>query len=102
VSLPPDARPAPSLAGDGGIDIVVETDAGFVERLAHPGDTERVRVWAPMSTADRLAAIGVGLTVVEAPVLANGRLELRWYVREQAVSQILHRYGNVMEPAAPE
>jgi RHH-type transcriptional regulator, proline utilization regulon repressor / proline dehydrogenase / delta 1-pyrroline-5-carboxylate dehydrogenase len=54
-----------------------------------------------MSTAARAAAAGVGLTVVEAPVLANGRLELRWYLREQAVSQVLHRYGNVIEPMPP-
>jgi RHH-type transcriptional regulator, proline utilization regulon repressor / proline dehydrogenase / delta 1-pyrroline-5-carboxylate dehydrogenase len=99
VSLPPDARPTPWLAEDGAIDLVVEADAGFVERLAHPGDVERVRVWAPMSTAARAAAAGVGLTVIEAPVLANGRLELRWYLREQAVSQMLHRYGNLLEPS---
>jgi RHH-type proline utilization regulon transcriptional repressor/proline dehydrogenase/delta 1-pyrroline-5-carboxylate dehydrogenase len=37
----------------------------------------------------------VGLTVIDAPVLASGRLELRWYVREQTVSQVLHRYGSV-------
>jgi RHH-type proline utilization regulon transcriptional repressor/proline dehydrogenase/delta 1-pyrroline-5-carboxylate dehydrogenase len=98
VSLPPDARPARSLGEERAIDVVVETEAGFVEHLAHPRDAERVRVWAPMSTAARAAAAGVGLTVVEAPVLANGRLELRWYLREQAVSQVLHRYGNVAEP----
>jgi RHH-type proline utilization regulon transcriptional repressor/proline dehydrogenase/delta 1-pyrroline-5-carboxylate dehydrogenase len=101
VSLPPAARPAPWLAEDGEIEVVVEAEAGFVERLAHPGDADRVRIWAPMSTAARAAAAGVGLTVVEAPVLANGRLELRWYLREQAVSQVLHRYGSVPEPADP-
>ena len=102
VSLPPDARPAPWLAEDGEIELVVEAESGFVERLAHPGDAERVRVWEPMSTAARAAAAGVGLTVVEAPVLANGRLELRWYLREQAVSHVLHRYGNVPAPATAE
>jgi RHH-type transcriptional regulator, proline utilization regulon repressor / proline dehydrogenase / delta 1-pyrroline-5-carboxylate dehydrogenase len=101
VSLPPDARPGPWLGEDGHLDIVVETESGFVDRLAHPGDADRVRAWTPMSTAARAAAAGVGLTVVEAPVLANGRLELRWYLREQAVSQVLHRYGNVMETMPP-
>jgi RHH-type proline utilization regulon transcriptional repressor/proline dehydrogenase/delta 1-pyrroline-5-carboxylate dehydrogenase len=101
VSLPPDARPAPWLAEDGDIELVVEAEAGFVERLAHPGDADRVRIWAPLSTPARAAAAGVGLTVVEAPVLANGRLELRWYLREQAVSQVLHRYGSVPGPADP-
>ena len=46
-------------------------------------DAERVRVWEPISTAARAAANGAGVTVIDAPVLANGRLELRWYVREQ-------------------
>jgi RHH-type proline utilization regulon transcriptional repressor/proline dehydrogenase/delta 1-pyrroline-5-carboxylate dehydrogenase len=80
----------------------VEAEAGFVERLAHPGDAERLRAWAPISTAARAAANGVGLTVLDTPVLANGRLELRWYVREQAVSRVMHRYGSVTEPAAAE
>jgi RHH-type proline utilization regulon transcriptional repressor/proline dehydrogenase/delta 1-pyrroline-5-carboxylate dehydrogenase len=40
--------------------------------------------------------------VIDAPVLANGRLELRWYLREQTVSRTLHRYGNVTGPTATE
>jgi RHH-type proline utilization regulon transcriptional repressor/proline dehydrogenase/delta 1-pyrroline-5-carboxylate dehydrogenase len=55
-----------------------------------------------MSAAARAAANGTGVTVVDAPVVANGRLELRWYLREQAVSRVLHRYGSVAEPAATE
>ena len=76
---------------------MVEAEAGFVERLAHPADAERVRVWEPISTAARAAANGTGVTVIDAPVLANGRLELRWYLREQTVSRVLHRYGSVTE-----
>ena len=74
----------------------MEAEAGFVERLGHPGDAERVRVWEPISAAARAAANGTGVTVIDAPVLANGRLELRWYLREQAVSRVLHRYGSLM------
>jgi RHH-type proline utilization regulon transcriptional repressor/proline dehydrogenase/delta 1-pyrroline-5-carboxylate dehydrogenase len=84
------------------VDFVVESEAGFVDRLAHPEDAERVRVWEPISTAARAAANGTGVTVIDAPVLANGRLELRWYLREQTVSRVLHRYGNVTEPATTE
>jgi RHH-type proline utilization regulon transcriptional repressor/proline dehydrogenase/delta 1-pyrroline-5-carboxylate dehydrogenase len=102
VSLPPDSPPAPWLAECDGVELSIEAEAGFVERLARPGDAERVRVWAPLSTAARAAANGVGLTVIDAPVLANGRLELRWYVREQAVSRVMHRYGSVVDPAASE
>jgi len=39
----------------------------------------------------------VGISMVDVPVLANGRLELRYSLREQALSQTLHRYGNVMK-----
>jgi RHH-type proline utilization regulon transcriptional repressor/proline dehydrogenase/delta 1-pyrroline-5-carboxylate dehydrogenase len=102
VSLSPDALPWPWLAECAGVELVVEAEAGFVDRLAHPEDAERVRVWAPISTAARAAANGTGLTVIDAPVLANGRLELRWYLREQTVSRVLHRYGSVTEPAATE
>jgi len=38
----------------------------------------------------------IGLSVLDMPILANGRIELlRWH-REQAVSQTLHRYGNII------
>jgi RHH-type proline utilization regulon transcriptional repressor/proline dehydrogenase/delta 1-pyrroline-5-carboxylate dehydrogenase len=100
VSLAPDSRPWGWLAELGDrVGLVVEAEAGFVERLAHPADAERVRVWEPISTAARAAANGTGVAVIDAPVLANGRLELRWYLREQAVSRTLHRYGNVTEPS---
>jgi RHH-type transcriptional regulator, proline utilization regulon repressor / proline dehydrogenase / delta 1-pyrroline-5-carboxylate dehydrogenase len=102
VSLSPDSRPWPWLAEHGGVDVVVEAEAGFVERLAHPAGAERVRVWDRISMAARAAANGTGVAVIHAPVLANGRLELRWYLREQSVSQILHRYGNVSQPGAAE
>src|ERR671918_476276 len=103
-ALPPGDRAGHDhAAGDcGGVELVVEADAGFVERRAHPGDAERVRVWEPISTAARAAANATGVTLVDAPVLASGRLELRWYLREQTISRVLHRYGNVMEPVATE
>jgi RHH-type proline utilization regulon transcriptional repressor/proline dehydrogenase/delta 1-pyrroline-5-carboxylate dehydrogenase len=102
VSLSPDAEPWAWLAECGGVDLVVEAEAGFVERLAHPAGAERLRVWEPVSTAARAAANATGVTVIDAPVLASGRLELRWYLREQSVSRLLHRYGSVAEPAATE
>jgi RHH-type proline utilization regulon transcriptional repressor/proline dehydrogenase/delta 1-pyrroline-5-carboxylate dehydrogenase len=102
VSLAPDARPWPWLVECGGVELVVEAEAGFVQRLARPGEAERVRGWEPISPAARAAANATGITVIDAPVLANGRLELRAYVREQTVSRVLHRYGSVTEPATTE
>ena len=60
-----------------------------------------MRAWEPFAAA-RAAANGAGLAVIDAPVLASGRLELRWYLREQAVSRVLHRYGSMVEPAATD
>jgi len=102
VSLSPDSQPWAWLAECDGVDLVVEAEAGFVDRLAHPKDAERVRVWGPISTAARAAANRTGLAVIDAPVLASGRLELCWYLREQTVSRVLHRYGSMTEPAATE
>ena len=38
-----------------------------------------------------------GISAVDVPVLANGRQELRCYLREQMLSQTIHRYGNIMK-----
>ena len=101
VSLRPDSESWPWLMEHPGAEVVVEAEAGFVERLAHPDDADRVRTWEPTSTGARAAANGTGVTVIDAPVLANGRLELRWYLREQTVSRVLHRYGSVVESPLP-
>jgi RHH-type proline utilization regulon transcriptional repressor/proline dehydrogenase/delta 1-pyrroline-5-carboxylate dehydrogenase len=102
LSLSPDSQPPAWLAECDGVQVVVDTDAAFVERLAHPEGAERVRAWQPIPPAARAAANTTGITVIDAPVVANGRLELRWYLREQAVSRVLHRYGSGTEPAATE
>jgi RHH-type proline utilization regulon transcriptional repressor/proline dehydrogenase/delta 1-pyrroline-5-carboxylate dehydrogenase len=58
---------------------------------------DRLRALGPLSTALRRALNEAGMSVIDAPVLANGRLELRYYLREQALSQTVHRYGNVLK-----
>jgi RHH-type transcriptional regulator, proline utilization regulon repressor / proline dehydrogenase / delta 1-pyrroline-5-carboxylate dehydrogenase len=102
VSLSPESRAWVWLEECAGVELTVETDAGFVERLAHPEGAERVRVWEPISSVARAAANATGVTVIDAPVVANGRLELRWYVREQTICRVLHRYGSMAAPAATE
>jgi RHH-type transcriptional regulator, proline utilization regulon repressor / proline dehydrogenase / delta 1-pyrroline-5-carboxylate dehydrogenase len=102
VSLPPDSPGAAWLPAVDAVEHVAEVDAAFVERLAGPREAERLRIWAPISAAARTAANRAGLTVLDAPVLANGRLELRWCVREQTVSRVVHRYGSVAASAALE
>jgi RHH-type proline utilization regulon transcriptional repressor/proline dehydrogenase/delta 1-pyrroline-5-carboxylate dehydrogenase len=102
LSLPPGPPPWRWLKDLGGVDLVVETEEVFARRLTGSGDAERLRVWEPLPMPARAAANRAGITVIDAPVLANGRLELRWYLKEQVVSRVLHRYGNAAEPAATE
>ena len=33
--------------------------------------------------------------IADTPVVAHGRVELLWYVREQSISHVYHRYGNL-------
>ena len=45
-----------------------------------------------------------GIPIDDAPVSSVGRIELLHWVREQSVTQTMHRYGNVQpwpEPACP-
>jgi RHH-type proline utilization regulon transcriptional repressor/proline dehydrogenase/delta 1-pyrroline-5-carboxylate dehydrogenase len=95
VSLPPGA-PAPSWLAEADVPRVLETEEELGARLQVPGACERLRVWEPVSLALLAAAHRGGVTVIDAPVMANGRLELRWYLREQTFSQVTHRYGNLL------
>ena len=87
----------------GAIEFIEETDAELA-RVMLEGGTERVRyaatgrVPAPVFEAAREA----GLFVAAAPVLAEGRIELLWYLREQSISRDYHRYGNLGERAGEE
>jgi RHH-type proline utilization regulon transcriptional repressor/proline dehydrogenase/delta 1-pyrroline-5-carboxylate dehydrogenase len=77
----------------------IESEAELAARLAS-AMIERLRALTPLTSATRAVAHAAGVTVLDEPVLGAGRLELRAYVREQAVSRVVHRYGTVMEPAA--
>jgi len=71
-----------------------ESDHEFAVRLA---DLRwgRVRMVGSVPDHLRLAAIDHDVHIIEEPVTASGRLELRLYLREQAISETLHRFGNV-------
>jgi RHH-type proline utilization regulon transcriptional repressor/proline dehydrogenase/delta 1-pyrroline-5-carboxylate dehydrogenase len=98
VSLSPDRDDLDWLADFSTVQVVVEDEASLIARLS-AGDAvyDRLRALAPLSTALRQALNAAGINVIDAPVLANGRLELRYYLREQALSQTIHRYGNIMK-----
>ena len=78
------------------IELVEESDQELAEAITS-GQTERVR-FAARSRVPRVVFEAVGETGVylaAAPVLATGRIELLWYVREQSISVDYHRYGNL-------
>ncbi|HEY2573623.1 MAG TPA: proline dehydrogenase, partial [Verrucomicrobiaceae bacterium] len=81
------------------VEQVVETDEELAERIAaQPAHaTERVRYAAGdrVPRAVRIAAAQSGVYVADAPVIAEGRIELLWYLREQSISYDYHRYGNL-------
>jgi RHH-type proline utilization regulon transcriptional repressor/proline dehydrogenase/delta 1-pyrroline-5-carboxylate dehydrogenase len=79
-----------------GISVAIEDESALAARLQKPGAYDRLRLLGPVSEAIRRVANAAGVSVIDAPVLANGRLELRHYLREQAVSRTLHRYGNIL------
>jgi RHH-type proline utilization regulon transcriptional repressor/proline dehydrogenase/delta 1-pyrroline-5-carboxylate dehydrogenase len=80
------------------VQVIIEDEASLIARL-DKSDTayDRLRALGPLSTTLRRALNTAGTSVIDVPVLANGRLELRYYLREQALSQTIHRYGNIMK-----
>jgi len=90
------------LAEHSTIAAVIESESDLIKRLRSSDSVERLRVLDPVSFGVRAAAHEAGVAVIDALVLAIGRLELRWYLREQTVARVVHRYGNVMERAATE
>lgn len=84
----------------GRIEIVEESAADLIAHLAAQADGAadiRIRYAARdrVDPAVRRAAVARGLWLADVPVVAQGRLELLWYVREQSVSFDYHRYGNL-------
>jgi RHH-type proline utilization regulon transcriptional repressor/proline dehydrogenase/delta 1-pyrroline-5-carboxylate dehydrogenase len=80
----------------GAIEFVDEDDSTMAEAIA-AGRIQRVRYARPhrVPTEIRRAAAAALQYVADAPVTAPGRIELLWYVREQSVAQVYHRYGNL-------
>ncbi|MEE9416457.1 MAG: bifunctional proline dehydrogenase/L-glutamate gamma-semialdehyde dehydrogenase [Acidimicrobiales bacterium] len=78
-----------------------ETQDEFASRLESLG-VERVRVLGETpSKALRIAAVAAGVHLADDQVTNSGRIELQHYVREQAISITLHRFGNVAHTFNP-
>ena len=72
-----------------------EDDASFAARLADLG-APRVRVLGPVDEGLRRAAASADVHVADDAVTASGRVELLHYLREQVVTETLHRFGNLV------
>ena len=80
----------------GETEFVEETDEQLAAAI-RARKTERVR-FASEDRVPRIvrdAAAETGLFLADAPVLAQGRVELLWYLQEQSLSHDYHRYGNL-------
>lgn len=71
-----------------------ETDEEFIDRV-RSGDIKRVRLLSPPSYELTQAAAYSACYIKSCPVLANGRLELLFFLREISLSFDYHRYGNL-------
>ena len=107
VSVPPHLRtPAIAVLEEGtepwagAIEFVEETDDQLAQAV-RSRQTDRVRYAAPgrVSPAVLRAAVEAGVCVAGNPVLAEGRVELLWYLQEQRLSIDYHRYGNLGDRA---
>ena len=78
---------------------VVETEEALSQHIA---DFERLRHLGQPSETLLRAAHAAHVPVLCDPVTRNGRLELRHYLREQTLTETLHRYGNIMPKPALE
>jgi len=80
----------------GAIEFLEETDEQLAGTVRH-GEVERLRFAAPdrVPPVVRAAAAEGFVFIADSPVLAEGRVELLWYLREQSVSHDYHRYGNL-------
>jgi RHH-type proline utilization regulon transcriptional repressor/proline dehydrogenase/delta 1-pyrroline-5-carboxylate dehydrogenase len=80
----------------GAIEFIDEDDAS-VAAASRSGQVARVRYASPERVPEsiRAAAAEVLQYIADSPVSLHGRIELLWYFREQSVSHMYHRYGNL-------
>jgi RHH-type proline utilization regulon transcriptional repressor/proline dehydrogenase/delta 1-pyrroline-5-carboxylate dehydrogenase len=106
LSFPPSAEiPSVKLLDEftdawaGSIEFEEESDDDLAKTVRgfRPHSDERIRFAGCESVpgAIRSAAAQTGTYIADEPVLAEGRIELLWYLREQSVSFDYHRYGNL-------
>jgi RHH-type transcriptional regulator, proline utilization regulon repressor / proline dehydrogenase / delta 1-pyrroline-5-carboxylate dehydrogenase len=84
-----------------GVDVIwsdqrIESETELIARLTAQPEGTRIRLLAPATDEFRAAVHSAGLTIDEAPMTNIGMIELGRWVKEQAVSQMMHRYGRLI------
>lgn len=85
----------------GRIEFVEESDSELAA-VIRQGFTDRVRYAAQERVPDVVlkTIADCGIYIASAPVMAEGKIELLWYLREQNISVDYHRYGTLGHRAA--
>ncbi|MBV7336223.1 bifunctional proline dehydrogenase/L-glutamate gamma-semialdehyde dehydrogenase [Chloroflexi bacterium TSY] len=79
--------------------VTQESESELADRIE---TFERLRHMGKPSTELLMAAHEQHVSIISEPVTTIGRLELRFYLREQSVTETLHRYGNIIKkPSKP-
>ncbi|MCF7784572.1 MAG: proline dehydrogenase family protein [Prosthecobacter sp.] len=80
----------------GPLEFMEESDEHLLHAIkGHQCDRVRYAAADRVPEIVRRAAAEACVFIADAPVLAEGRVELLWYVQEQSVSFDYHRYGNL-------
>lgn len=73
---------------------IEESDDDLAERIGH-GGVMRLRALSSVAESVRRMCGSCFVTVVEEPVVDDGRIECLRYLNEQSISHDYHRYGNL-------
>jgi RHH-type proline utilization regulon transcriptional repressor/proline dehydrogenase/delta 1-pyrroline-5-carboxylate dehydrogenase len=98
VKAHPQLSVSPDLAGKippCEFDLWVQDDSALQARLAG-GGFSRLRLLSAPSTSLRQVCNTANITLITHRPLKNPRLELPYYLREQALCETMHRYGNLL------
>lgn len=95
ISLPAERKWLDGFSGQYAT-VVIESLEKLTERFEKLAADCRYLRYPGCSPETALKAEQAGLTVLTRNVVANGRIELLSYLSEQAVSETLHRYGNML------
>ena len=88
------STPEPLAGMDaGGVPVVIESEQELIARLPR---WSRIRLVGAAGPNLLGLAAAAEIDVIDLPVVANGHHEIRWYLREQAISRTLHRFGNLV------